>query len=288
LGRVVVIDGVDECSDDKLQKRFLSVLGKAVADSRFPLRFFISSRPEAHIMETFDLFQSTTLQLDLAGINEAHHDIENYLTAEFTRIATQQDIDLESWPGQGVIDQFVTRSSGQFVYASTIIKFVGDDFNSATSQLDIVLGLKPSNGESPFAELDALYMEILQRQRHQTFLKNFLAVLVARTNLPPSQPTIDDLYRDDALLLDVTKKELQRKLRGMNSVLKFEPGIDVYHRSFLDFIQESSRSSQYYVSERSATRRYLELITDCLVRYASKTTKHIAWYVYFITRSYAF
>jgi hypothetical protein len=269
-GRVVVIDGVDECSDTKLQQRFLAIVGKAVADSRMQLRFLICSRPEAYIKETFDLFRSKTLQLDLAGVDKGHHDIKKYLSAEFARIATKQEIDQEGWPGQGVIDQFVFRSSGQFVYASTIIKFVGDDFNSATSQLDIILGLKPTDGESPFAELDALYIEILQRQRHQAFLKEFLTVLVARTGIPkPSR-----LYRDDALLLDVTEKELKRKLRGMHSVLKFEPGIDVHHRSFLDFLQESSRSSQYHVNKWSAARRYLELITDRLVRYASKIMKN--------------
>ncbi|KIL55773.1 hypothetical protein M378DRAFT_569210 [Amanita muscaria Koide BX008] len=51
--------------------------------------------------------------------------------------------------------------------------------------------------------------------------------------------------------------------------LKFEPYINVHHRSFLDFLQDSSRSRQYYISKRAGTRQYLDLIASSLVRYAS-------------------
>ncbi|KIL61224.1 hypothetical protein M378DRAFT_167209 [Amanita muscaria Koide BX008] len=55
----------------------------------------------------------------------------------------------------------------------------------------------------------------------------------------------------------------------MRSLLKFEPFIDVHHRSFLDFLQDSSRSGQYHISQQAGTRRYLDFIAGSLVRYAS-------------------
>ncbi|KIL58999.1 hypothetical protein M378DRAFT_85645, partial [Amanita muscaria Koide BX008] len=52
--RVMIIDGLDGCTDVKLQERILKVIGNSVADTRFPLRFLISRRPEAHIQDVFD------------------------------------------------------------------------------------------------------------------------------------------------------------------------------------------------------------------------------------------
>ncbi|KAM6499242.1 hypothetical protein JOM56_004750, partial [Amanita muscaria] len=51
LHPVVIIDGIDECFDERLQRRFLTVIGDAVKDGRVPLRFLIVSRPEALIEE---------------------------------------------------------------------------------------------------------------------------------------------------------------------------------------------------------------------------------------------
>ncbi|KIL55783.1 hypothetical protein M378DRAFT_48747, partial [Amanita muscaria Koide BX008] len=158
---VVIIDGVDECSDDSLQRRFLKIIGNAVKDDRVPLRFLICSRPEAHIQDTIDVFRSHTLRLDLAKLDDANQDIEKYLRAEFSRIATEQDLH-PAWPGEEIIQEFVYKASGQFIYASTVIKYTGDEYSSAQTQLDIIRGLKPaSNNISPFAELDELYKEIL-------------------------------------------------------------------------------------------------------------------------------
>ncbi|KAM6496162.1 hypothetical protein JOM56_008868 [Amanita muscaria] len=264
LSPVVIIDGIDECTDERLQQRFLKVIGDAFNDCHVPLRFLISSRSEAHIQETIDRFECPILKVDLAKLDDANHDIEKYLKDEFVRIASEQDLD-KSWPGEQIIQEVVEKSSGQFVYASTVIRYVGDPHNSAITQLDIVRGLKPARGKSPFAELDALYLEILKWQADQEFLMEFLNLLVARSLI-----SVSDLQQDDATLMDISDKELHRKLRGMRSLLKFAPFIDVYHRSFLDFLQDSSRSGQYHVNKQSATRRYLELITGSVIRYASR------------------
>src|SRR6266704_1035299 len=110
---VIIVDGVDECSDNELQQRFLDTLGKAAVGSQLPLRFLISSRPEAHIRERFNRFQCPTLEIDLANLNEAFRDIEKYLTTEFARIASDQGINPETWPGQDVIEDLANKSSGQ-------------------------------------------------------------------------------------------------------------------------------------------------------------------------------
>ncbi|KIL56638.1 hypothetical protein M378DRAFT_89029, partial [Amanita muscaria Koide BX008] len=159
--RVIIIDGLDECSDVKLQERILKIIGNAATNVHFPLRFVISSRPEANIQDFFDQFQPPTLRIDLANVDDAFRDIETFLTSEFARVAVEQKLDKKTWPAQGAIDTLVSKSSGQFVYASTVMKYIGDRYESAVAQLGVILGLKPSTGKSPFSELDALYTEIL-------------------------------------------------------------------------------------------------------------------------------
>ncbi|KAM6493224.1 hypothetical protein JOM56_011358, partial [Amanita muscaria] len=76
LAPVVIIDGVDECSDKRLLRRILAVIGNAVKDSRVPLHFLICSMPEALIEEVLDQFKDLTLRIDLATLDDSNRDIE--------------------------------------------------------------------------------------------------------------------------------------------------------------------------------------------------------------------
>ena len=58
----------------------------------------------------------------------------------------------QPWPRSGIIDLLVQRSSGQFIYAATVLKFVGADFCSPTKQLELILERDPT----AFSDLDQL------------------------------------------------------------------------------------------------------------------------------------
>ncbi|KAM6491620.1 hypothetical protein JOM56_013012 [Amanita muscaria] len=186
LAPVVIIDGVDECYDEPLQRRFLAAIGNAVKDRRVPLRFLICSRNEALIEETLDQFKDFTLRVDLATLDDANRDIERYLTDKFSVIASKQHLD-PSWPGQEIIEEIVFKSSGNFILASTLMRFIGDEDHSAVAQLDIVRKLKPQpeGTVSPFALLDELYLKFLewQPESNQEFLKTFLALMMGRSSI---------------------------------------------------------------------------------------------------------
>ena len=58
-------------------------------------------------------------------------DIQVFLQDDFTKICAEHSILShmdQPWPSKGIIDLLVQRSSGQFVYAATVLKFVGADF----------------------------------------------------------------------------------------------------------------------------------------------------------------
>ncbi|KAM6499255.1 hypothetical protein JOM56_004763, partial [Amanita muscaria] len=119
---VVIIDGVDECFDEKLQQRFLAVIGNAVKDRRVPLRFLIVSRPEALIEETLNKFKDFTVSIDLAKLGDSNPDIRKYLKDKFSEIASNRGLD-PTWPGQKIIEEIVSNSSGNFIFASLVIRF---------------------------------------------------------------------------------------------------------------------------------------------------------------------
>ncbi|KIL58953.1 hypothetical protein M378DRAFT_169930 [Amanita muscaria Koide BX008] len=265
LAPVIIIDGVDECTDENLQRQFLKVIGDAVKDDRFPLRFLIVSRPEVHIEQTIGHFQNPILLIDLAKLDDANRDIKKYLLDEFSRIASEQGLD-PTWPGKEIVDLIVYKSSGNFIFAALVIRFVDDPYYLAKTQLEIVLNMKPPKTMSPFAILDQLFLEVLKRVTDQAFLKRYLALLTARISVSSGY---GDLHEDDAVLMHVSEEELHANLRRMSSLLKFKPVIDVHHKSFLDFLHDSSRSSEYYIGKQCGIRRYLEVVVDSLVRYVS-------------------
>ncbi|KAM6499491.1 hypothetical protein JOM56_004999, partial [Amanita muscaria] len=92
LAPVVIIDGVDECANEQLQRRFLSVIGNAVKDPHCP-RFLICSRPESLIEETLNQFKDFALRIDLATLDDSNRDIEEFLLDKFSDIASKRGLD---------------------------------------------------------------------------------------------------------------------------------------------------------------------------------------------------
>ncbi|KAF8329240.1 hypothetical protein F5887DRAFT_1142496 [Amanita rubescens] len=165
---LVVIDGVDECAPDRDQILFLRLIGDALSKIHIPLRFLICSRPEPHIQEAFEsqVMTGITHAVSLNDQFEPDNDIRRYLIDEFARICAERKLLKLSfgWPPGRTINQLVSKSSGQFIYASTVIKFVDDMYDDPRRRLDIVLKTHPVNSASPFAELDQLYIQILSQQ----------------------------------------------------------------------------------------------------------------------------
>jgi hypothetical protein len=52
--RLIVIDGLDECQNPDAQCELLRVIAQAIRQVPYPLRFLITSRPEARIMDVFN------------------------------------------------------------------------------------------------------------------------------------------------------------------------------------------------------------------------------------------
>ena len=144
------------------QKLILQLLFKSITVHKLPLRFLIGSRPESHIRTTFDQesLYTITRRVVLDETFDPKRDILVFLQDGFAKICAENPIlshVKQPWPEEGIIDLLVHRSSGQFIYAATVLKFVGADFCSPTKQLALVLKHDPT----AFSDLDQLYTQIL-------------------------------------------------------------------------------------------------------------------------------
>ena len=255
----VIIDGLDECDGRDTQLLILEIIYDAVAIHKLPLRFLIASRSEAHIREAFDrpTLRSITKRVVLDESFGPNQDIEKYLRDGFETIhdrnSTLMKQVVRPWPGTGVLDLLVQKASGQFIYASTVLKFVGDEFYNPISQLDIILKTSPSNG-TPFSDLDHLYSQILSTYPTPTREK-LICVLgtVLALHCPQPPEVIEDLLG----------LEIGPVLWGLHSLIRFpdisnensknstlvskDNQVQLLHASFRDYLVDANRSGHFFI-----------------------------------------
>ncbi|KAF7369157.1 NACHT domain-containing protein [Mycena venus] len=262
---VIVLDGLDECDDRNIQQEILRLLGYAVHEQQLPLRFLVASRPEPHICEMF----SGTLNGIHRPVNveQSFEDVRKYLLDEFTRVHQEHHETMAMvplpWPPAETVENLVDKSSGYFIYASTVIRFIDDKDFRPTERLQVITGIQESHPESglPFAALDALYIQILCVVPRRPHLFKILAVIATMHRILPMS------YIDQ--LLELQPGEVQLVLRGLQSVIGTKKGgtecndwsiqsyiqsdIVVHHASFLDFLQDPERAGIFYVGSSLQT-----------------------------------
>ncbi|KAJ7362689.1 hypothetical protein DFH08DRAFT_799711 [Mycena albidolilacea] len=166
---VIVLDGLDECADHKIQEQILRLWITAIRDNQLRIRLLIISRPEPHIRRVLQTDEAFVIcrHLDLPTDEAAYEDIRTYFRDEFSRIYSDylsQAVDLGSvWPDPDALEQLVAKSSGIFIYAITVIRFIDDEYSHPVDRLTSVLNLDPKST----APLDDLYTQILSTMPHE-------------------------------------------------------------------------------------------------------------------------
>ena len=247
---LVIIDGLDECHDKVAQQSILRLLCESITIHKLPLRFLIGSRPESHIRASFDQesLYTITHRVVLDETFNPGRDIRVLLQDGFAKICAEKSIPShvkQPWPGEGIIDLLVQRSSGQFIYAATVLKFVGADFCGPTKQLALVLKPDPT----AFSDLDRLYTQILSVYPSAVNIVQVLGTIIVCKNA--FREVIEDI-------LGMEEGELKLVLRGLSSLMDENKGFlnissvipRFAHDSFLDYLLTSSRSGPFYVNRQ--------------------------------------
>ncbi|KAJ7878058.1 hypothetical protein B0H13DRAFT_2346771 [Mycena leptocephala] len=161
---ILLIDGLDECDTHRAQIEILCLIASAVSQDPNIFQILIASRPEAHIRNIFEKPSFRGI-LHSVNVEQSFADIRKYLRDEFSRIHREHQDTMSGiltpWPSPEILDNLVEKSSGYFIYASTVIKFIDDEYSRPTDRLAAVQNLTPSDPDAPFEVLDQLYMQIL-------------------------------------------------------------------------------------------------------------------------------
>ena len=244
---LLIIDGVDECTDAKIQTDLIRTFSKLLEYRDLPIIVLFGSRRESQIQMAFNArdMDSILKRVPLDNNYQAAEDIHHFLVDRFADIKLTHPLheDLKpEWPVAEHLQEIVNKSSGQFVYASVVIKFISIPSSNPMKQLDIVRGLRPAGRATPFAELDALYRHIfLQVEDITTVLRMLTFTLIA-----------DYTHLDQqAYFFNITKEDTKSILAPLTPVLSCDHRgrITFHHASLPDFLWDKERSQEYCISE---------------------------------------
>ncbi|KAF9443194.1 hypothetical protein P691DRAFT_779020 [Macrolepiota fuliginosa MF-IS2] len=260
--RVVIIDGLDEVAGETAQQAIIEIIAASTRDGTTPFVWLLCSRLEPHLIATFNspALSVVTHQEELMVSRDIDNEIAKYLTDELAKLGKEHDLPLP-WPRERDIGALINLSGGLFIYATTVIRFIGDRNSlGPKDQLRAVLALATSvskhNSGHPLSELDLFYLLILQRipaKILQTVQRVLLATTIGelRTNLEGNRR-----------LLRLSSSQFHAACRTLHSVMKVESSkINFYHASFMDFMRDPQRSKQFCIQLESGNALRTELMT---------------------------
>lgn len=251
---LVVLDALDEC-EIRGAEEILRSLVEVASTKPFPfhLKFFITSRPEAHITSILRPSQAlTTVLLHNIEASIVGADIRLYLQHKLAEIwrklGTERGLP-EDWVSQTELEALTRLSGKLFVFAATSIRVIGDQYEcDPRGQLEVILQYCHSSTVPSFEDLDRLYAEILKRSVPSTwslgntparFFTRFRDVvsMVILLQEPLPMTAMDRLANRAG-------GDVRAALRHLHSVI-FTPSYDgspqTHHPSFPDFVCSKRR-----------------------------------------------
>jgi len=263
---VIIIDGLDECQGNNIQSGLVKSLAAAFHHCPLFIRILIASRPEVYLRSTFNLpaLQPHISRLALSDEYSAYDDIQRFLQDSFAKIRHEHPLASDipsSWPSADVLHEITRKSSGQFIFASTTVKYVGGDpYELPTRRLDVIRRLQSPRGEEdlPYAELNSLYHHVLSNVRDIERVKNVLGVSTVVSRLiVPSDAVGTTQWIDKFFFWQ--PGETKACLSPLESIIRCdgEGRIYIFHASLPDFLLDPSRSHQFYLRRES-------ILSDCV------------------------
>ncbi|KAL0947620.1 hypothetical protein HGRIS_013709 [Hohenbuehelia grisea] len=134
------------------------------------VRLLLTSRPEPYIERLMCSVPTRGLVHDLDADPETKSDISKFLRRGLAQAPSLLDLETEGggdWFSERDFSQLRLKAGNSFVYAATALRFIADPvICDPRQQLDIILrdrSTTSSDESNPYANLDNLYMLVLQR-----------------------------------------------------------------------------------------------------------------------------
>ena len=259
---IVVIDAINECHGPL--QLFIKILADKYRESPPPIRLIVTSRPEEALGE-FNCYPKRVYSLNLTNF-PAHKDIKIFFEEKFKSLKTKHLIyrgsgKLEDWPSPQDFDLLVRKSEGLFIYAWSLVKFVGDCKHGGDLESRLRHALHQHDG------LDIFFRQVL-RDAPEFYNPEFHRLMGAMCFL------YDELSLGSlvVLLRLHSAADARRLLRGCSSILQIpqtdHENITFFHSSLRHFLTDSNRSHHFTFDRNNywidPTKQHLSLFYDCI------------------------
>ena len=285
---VLAIDALDECADDEEVEQLLNKLLFVSKD--LPVKFFLTSRPERHIVAHFQFLQPEfhrILRLHDIEQDLVQEDISLYLKTRLANIRLfrrSPAVFPAIWPSPKDIE-ILTRLSGKlFIYAFTAVEYIAT--RNHVKRLQTLTRLTVDAGQLFYRPLDKMYSLVLSAALDLNectsdeicMTKRILGTIIAiREPLRLS---------DIAKLLVVPPDEIWGNTDRIRAVVNLPPSgedgvVSTFHASFVDFLTTSGRAPDNMritlsTAHRDLANGCLKMMNTCLrFNIANCTTSYL-------------
>ena len=256
---LVVIDALDEIEGRK-GSEFLRDLFDVINKCRLPgLKFFVTSRSDPDLVSCVESFEDRHFyRLEEVPIDEAQADISTYLNANLPHFTNKDK------------DKLVMLAAGLFIYAATVVKYLGD--HTPPEQKKLLKRLLSTSTSAPSQTLpgatdllDELYFQILLdalsgfkediRLNRLRILYTFLCTAERSSTSIVTSLLADDSDSDTASIAELdpavgNTSIADDVLRRLYAVLYTDNDkVLWYHKSFPDFLFDKARSKEFWCNE---------------------------------------
>ncbi|KAF7763733.1 hypothetical protein Agabi119p4_8270 [Agaricus bisporus var. burnettii] len=264
---LIIIDGLNECSNPRAPLELLRLISDfCIKYPSSPFVWLIASRPERHITSFFaranvkPLYEKEEMQVDS---DESHADVEQFLRHELKRIKVSYSLDSHSvWPEEMDLRKLKNAAGGLFTYAHTVLKLIDN---------------RPMTGiprqETSTSLLNALYGKILSDIPDKVNIHTRKLILTIAPRwfkaLAPDTWNFVVLCNWLAMSQDeayAALNPLQAVFRAPSRDVAHNVNLEPFHKSFIDYISDSSQSHFF----RDIRREAQQLKAQCASRILQK------------------
>ena len=231
---IIIIDGLDECGNRGHVEELIQLLVCALP--KLPFRLLFTSRPEAYLEA---IFAGPSIVNKITRISlrdfDAVYDVYSYLCSELECVRRARNVP-PPWPSTDDLWTLAKKSESIFIYASTLVKFVGDEYGQPRKRLQDALMAHKG--------VDPLFEQVLNdAKEYPSFSIVLGAVVVLRGN--PHIGVLPQLLQLDSA------DDIRHALRGCGSILLIPDGdedyIRPYHTSLFDFLKDPRRRKDDFI-----------------------------------------
>ncbi|KAJ3566069.1 hypothetical protein NP233_g7232 [Leucocoprinus birnbaumii] len=259
---VIILDGLDECQGSDAQIGLIELISAYIrnSDASNPTLWLICSRPEWQFRQLFsnsEFMEFCIREEILIDSRSSRADVSFALEAGFQGIRGRywdvfSPTGAETWPSVRQLRELSLIASGLFIFASTVLQFVGDaGFGDPVSRLETCLAFlrSPENSScmNPLYALDLLYGRVLADVPSE-----IAPVTITILGFHILQPDNRMPARAVANFLCLDQRTFYKALRMLHSIL-FIPDPDeagtqrlrIHHTSLIDFLRNEDRSGKF-------------------------------------------